>query len=68
MNMQTSPELRAILDQVETELAAMLLSGETGTVTVHLGGDQLVVKRNAERKYEPVRLSKPHMNVIRRPR
>lgn len=65
--MGTLPELKAILDQVEAELSAMILSGEIGQVTVHKGPDQMFVKANSERKYEPVRLDRPHMNVIRRP-
>jgi hypothetical protein len=66
--MAATPEVTAILQQVETELTAMLLAGETGTVTVHCGVDQLVVKANPERKHEPVRLERSRMNVIRRPR
>lgn len=65
--MPQTPELKAILDQVEAELTAMILAGETGSVSVHVGADQMIVKANPERKHEPVRLSRPHMNVIRRP-
>jgi hypothetical protein len=63
----STPELKAILDQVEAELVAMVLAGETGSVSVHIGIDQMIVKANPERKHEPVRLSRAHMNVIRRP-
>lgn len=61
-------ELKAILEQVTIELTAMLLAGETGAVTIHVGVDQLVVKANPERKHEPVRLDRSRMNVIRQPR
>lgn len=62
------PELKAILEQVEAELTAMRLAGEVGSVTVHVGTDQMVVKANAERKYDPVPVDRSRMNVIRRPR
>lgn len=65
--MSNSPELKAVLEQVEAELSAMLLAGETGTLTVHVGTDQMVVKANPERRHEPVRLSRARMSIIRRP-
>lgn len=51
---QTPPELAAILDTVTTELQAMLLAGETGTVTVHCGSGQLVVEVVSKRKHDAV--------------
>lgn len=62
------PEVQKILDQVQSELAAMILAGETGTVTVHCGVDQMTVKANPERRHEPIRLERARMNVIRRQR
>ena len=65
--MSRAVALEAILTQVEAELFAMIAAGDIGTVTVHYGSDQLVVKVNRERRLEPVRIEKAQMNVIRRP-
>lgn len=50
------PEITEILRQVETELAAMVMAGETGTVTVHCGRGDLLVEVTAKRKRDPVRI------------
>lgn len=50
------PELKAILEQVETELTAMLLAKEVGSVTIHCGRNDLAVEVTSKRKYEPVLL------------
>lgn len=50
------PEIAEILRQVESELAAMVLAGETGTVTVHCGRGDLSVEVTAKRKRDPVRI------------
>lgn len=47
-------ELKAVLEQVEAELSAMLLAGEVGTVTVHCGRGDLSVEAICKRKHEPV--------------
>lgn len=64
---QRTIAVEAILQQVEAELSAMIAAGDTGTVTVHYGSEQLVVKVNRERRLEPVRIEKAHLNIIRRP-
>lgn len=64
---QRTIAVEEILQQVEAELCAIILSGDTGTVTVHYGSEQLVVKVNRERRLDPVRIEKAHLNIIRRP-
>lgn len=63
-----TPEISTILEQVADELIAMRLNGETGSVTIHVGRDQMVVKGATGREYEAVRRERARMNVIRRPR
>lgn len=60
------PEVQQILSQVEMELASMLAAGETGTVTVHVGGHQLQIECNAKRKQQPVRIEAAHVAYIKR--
>lgn len=50
----TQPELKAILEQVEAELTAMMLVGDVGSVTVHCGKYDLAVEVVSKRKHEPV--------------
>jgi hypothetical protein len=64
---QRTIAVEEILQQVEAELCAMIVSGDQGQITIHFGSDQLVVKVNRERRLEPVRIEKAHLNIIRRP-
>lgn len=62
----TLPELKAILEQVEAELAAMLLSGADGTLTVHVGRGDMAVEVMTKHRREPVRIERnKRLNVIR---
>lgn len=45
------------LEQVRAELMRLYADGDTGTVTVHCGKEQLRVKSTPERIHEPVRLN-----------
>lgn len=64
---QRTIAVEEILQQVEAELSSMIAANDTGTVCVHYGSDQLVVKVNRERRLPPVRIEKAHLNIIRRP-
>ena len=64
--MDATSEIDAILQQVQSELQAMLAHGETGAVTVFVGGHQLQLEANVKRKLDPVRLVKRHMPLITR--
>lgn len=65
----TPPELTAILAQVEAELTTMLLSGETGSVTVHCGRGDLYVEAVSKRKHEAVLIQQERrLAVIRKAR
>lgn len=64
---QRTIAVEEILQQVEAELCAMIAAGVTGSVTVHYGSDQLVVKVNHERRLAPVRIEKAHWTIIKRP-
>lgn len=51
-----TPELKTILELVESELTAMLLAKEVGSVIIHCGRNDLAVEVTSKRKYEPVLL------------
>lgn len=63
------PELKAILEQVEAELSAMLLAGEIGSVTVHCGRGDLYVEAVSKRKHDAVLIQQERrLAVIRKAR
>lgn len=64
--MAQTKEVTAILQQVEAELTAMVMAGETGRVTIHCSDSQLVVEVEYKRKHEPVRLIRGRSTVIGR--
>lgn len=45
-----------ILEQVRAELLRFRADGDVGTVTVHVGREQMRVKATPERTHEPVSL------------
>lgn len=67
--MTHAPELQAILIQVEAELSVMLLAGEVGTLTVHVGRGDLCVEVISKRKRDPVVIAQERrLAVIRKAR
>lgn len=63
-----TPERQQILDQVEAELQRIQEAGETGTVTVHVGVDQMAVHANSVRKHDPVQVKQGHESLLTRVR
>ena len=53
-----TPELDAILEQVSSEIVAMMASGENGTVTIHVGRADLHVEVERKRRHQPVRFER----------
>ena len=67
--MPQTPELKAILEQVEAELTAILLAGEVGTVTIHCGRGDLYVETVSKRRHDPVLIQQERrLAVIRKSR
>ena len=46
--------LKQALDQVRTELASLMLGGETGTITIHCGRKDLIVEINRKCEAVPI--------------
>jgi len=68
--MAITPELERVIEdtlaQIRSDLTAMMAAGETGTVTVHCGGNQLQVEANAKRKREPVKFEQGRRGEVKR--
>lgn len=63
------PELKTILEQVETELSAIVSAGEVGTLTIHCGRADLYVEVVTKRKHDPVVIQhERRLAVIRKAR
>lgn len=66
--MAATPEVVAILQQVEVELTAIVLAGETGTVTIHCGRGDLAVEVTRRHKRDPVHIQRDRRLVMQKPK
>lgn len=51
-----TPELVAILEQVASEIVAMMAADETGTVAIHIGRGDLQVEITRKRRHKSIRV------------
>jgi DNA-binding protein YbaB len=64
--MAAMPEVQRILKQVERALTDMLTHDQSGTVTVHCGGGEMVVEVAAKHRLKPVRVEPNQILELKR--